>query len=137
MRILLISLQKNLNILGLKLLHQILLESNYESGLLYVNRYNPDNIRMLDALEGFIRDYNPAWIGMSLTASEFISAREITSYLKHKIDIPIIWGGVQATADPTRCARYANFVCMGEAEKAVIDICEAIQEGKSLKSVNG
>ena len=136
MRVLLLSLQKNLNILGLKLLHQILLENGYESGLLYINRYQPDNHQMLESLEGFVRDYNPAWIGISLTASEFSSARDVTIYLKQKLDIPIIWGGVQPTADPTRCTKYADFVCIGEAEKTVIDICNAIKDGKSLKTVN-
>ncbi len=136
MRVLLVSLQKNLNILGLKLLHQILLEKGYESGLLYINRFHPESKKMMEGLESFIREFNPAWIGISLTASEFSSAREVTSYLKEKIDIPVIWGGVQPTADPVRCAKYADFVCIGEAEKTVVDICEAIQSGKSLKTVN-
>ncbi len=136
MRVLLLSLQKNLNILGLKLLHQILLENGYESGLLYINRFQPDNHPMLEALKGFIQEYNPAWIGISLTASEFSSARDVTIYLKQNFDIPIIWGGVQPTADPIRCTKYADFVCVGEAEKTVIDICNALKEGKSLKTVN-
>ncbi|MGC9053163.1 MAG: B12-binding domain-containing radical SAM protein [Candidatus Hydrogenedens sp.] len=136
MRVLLLSLQKNLNILGLKLLHQILLDNGHESGLLYINRFQPNNNRMLKALKDFIKDYNPAWIGISLTASEFSSARDITVYLKQSFNIPIIWGGVQATADPIRCTKYADFVCIGEAEKTVIDICNAICEGKSLKTIN-
>jgi radical SAM superfamily enzyme YgiQ (UPF0313 family) len=83
--------------------------------LLYVNRFSPENSKMLNALEGFVREYNPSWIGISLTASEFPSARDITVYLKQKFDsLPVVWGGIQPTADTNRCAKYADYVCIGE-----------------------
>ncbi len=137
MKILLISVQKNLNILNLKLLHSILLNKNYDSTLLYINRYNPENKKLFQSLEGFVRELRPDWVGISLTASEFCSARDITLFLKSKFDsFPIVWGGIYPTSVPQKCVQFADYLCIGEGEKTVLDICEAIRKGNSLKSIN-
>ncbi|HOK08850.1 MAG TPA: radical SAM protein [Candidatus Hydrogenedens sp.] len=137
MKVLLLSLQRNLNILGLKLLHQILLERGYDSNLLYLNRFNKENKRMLDALKGFVRDLNPSWVGISVTASEFHDAKEITYFLKREFDsFPVIWGGIQATTAVERCVQIADYLCVGEGEQTVVDICEALTYGKPLKDIN-
>ncbi len=137
MKVLLISVQKNLNILGLKLLHKILLLNGHESVLLYLTRFNIENNKMLEALEGFVRELSPEWVGISLTASEFRSAKDVTLFLKNKFtSFPIIWGGIHPTSAPLRCAQYADYLCIGEGEKSILDVCRAINDGKSLKTVN-
>ncbi len=137
MKVLLVSVQKNLNIIGLKLLHQILRENGYDSYLLYINRFDPANLKMMNALEGFIRDLDPSWVGISLTASEFWDAKALTEFLKANFDsFPVIWGGVQPTVATKRCAEIADYVCVGEAEKTVLDICEAIKDGVDIRKLN-
>lgn len=137
MKNLLISVQKNLNILNLKLLHSILLSKNYDSILLYATRFDLSNSKMLQALEGFVRELQPSWVGISLTATEYSSARDITQFLKSKFDsFPIIWGGIYPTSVPHKCAKFADFLCIGEGDKTVLDICEALSKGKTLKGVN-
>ncbi len=137
MKILLISVQKNLNNLNLKLLHSLLRSKNYDSTLLYINRFMPENKKLFQALESFVRDLNPSWVGITLTASEFTSARDISLFLKSKFDsFPVIWGGIYPTCVPHKCAEFADYLCIGEGEKTVVDVCEALTTEKSLKSVN-
>ncbi|MCX8064559.1 MAG: B12-binding domain-containing radical SAM protein [Candidatus Hydrogenedentes bacterium] len=136
MKVLLISVQKNLNILNLKLLHTLLITKGIDSHLLYLTRFSPENRQMLQSLEGFIKELQPNWVGISLTASEFSSARDVTLFIKNKFgNFPVIWGGIYPTSAPKKCAKYADYLCIGEGEKTVIDICEAIKNGKSLKNV--
>lgn len=137
MRVLLISVQKNLNILNLKLLHSLLLREGIDSYLLYLTRFNSENKKMLQSLEGFVRELQPHWVGISLTAIEFPNARDVTQFLKSKFDyLPIIWGGIYPTSAQEKCSKYADYLCIGEGENTVLDICKAIENGNSLKSVN-
>ncbi len=135
MNVLLVSLQKNFSIISLKLLHEILLREGFNSNILYVHGF-PEDSKSLDSLRGYIKDFSPSWVGISLTSSEYKYAKSFTLFLKKYFDFPVIWGGVEPTVSPEHCLPYADYVCIGEGEKAVIDISNTIKNGGRLEKVN-
>lgn len=136
MNILLISLQKDLEVIGLKYLHYHLLEKGYTSSLLYLPNFNPDDASTLKQIKKFVSEKTPQLIGISLMSVEYTNARELTKYLKKNFGfIPIIWGGIHPTICPEMCLDYADYVCVGEGEKTIIDIANTINKNDDIKSV--
>lgn len=136
--VLLISVQPNLDIIGLKGLHHVLLERGYRSFLLYLPRFNPSQQRDLQALRRFVDEISPGFIGISLMAIDYDAAVRVTRALKRFFpDIPVAWGGIHPTTAPELCLEHADYVCIGEAEQAVLDMAKAVEEGRRLDGIPG
>ncbi|MDP7422142.1 MAG: radical SAM protein [bacterium] len=135
--ILLISVQQTLDVIGLKYVHYSLIENSYDSMLLFISAARPTGDD-LEEIGAFVRRLSPRLIGLSLVTIDTIRARIITSYLKeHFNDIPVIWGGYHPTVQPGQCLEYADYVCIGEAEKVIVDIARAMDLNKPLRDING
>jgi radical SAM superfamily enzyme YgiQ (UPF0313 family) len=132
-----ISLQRNLNIIGLKLLHELLISRGHDSHLLYAIRYDENNLRALESLKAFIESRRPALIGMSLTTTEAKAATSLTRKIKEWFPgVPVLWGGVHPTTCPEECVKVADYVCVGEGEQTLLDVAQAIDEGRDLRHIN-
>lgn len=137
MKALLISLQKDLDTIGLKYLHYYLRNNGHESSVLYIPDFKPNNKRQLENIKRFIVEINPQFIGISLMSHEYHNACHLTKYLKSFIEsIPIVWGGIHPTASPETCLDYADYVCVGEGERTILDIANAIDEKRTIKNTN-
>ncbi len=136
MNILLISVQRNLDIIGLKGLHHLLLDRGWQSYLLYLPRFDPDSPDDNAALACFVRELTPAFIGISLMAIDYSVAKRVSRALKEAFpEIPLIWGGIHATTAPEMCLEDADYVCIGEGEQTMLDLAEAAQQGRSFHDV--
>src|SRR3989339_883566 len=71
-------------------------------------------------------------IGINAFASTSERAKKIIKFLKSKIPIPIIYGGVHPTLFPEKCIEFADMVCVGEGEEAIIELVNALEKGKSI-----
>ncbi len=137
MKGLFISLQRNLNIIGLKLLHELLVSRGHDSHLLYSIRYDENNRAAMEALKTFVAELRPQLIGISLTVTEARAATSLTHHLKDWFpEVPVLWGGVHPTTSPAECAKIADYVCVGEGEQTLLDVAAAIDEGRDLKGIN-
>ena len=85
-------------------------------------RYSDD---VLDELSRLSSDSN--LIGIGLMTNYFDNARQITSHLKETVAAPILWGGVHATIRPEECIRFADMVCVGDGEEAVLELVQRIE----------
>lgn len=136
MNILLISVQRNLDIIGLKGLHHVLLEHGHGSFLLYLLDFNPAAVVEPAALCRFVREVNPGFIGISLMAMDYYLARQVTRAIKQAFpEIPVIWGGVYPSTAPEMCLEDADYVCIGEGDQTILDLAEAAQQGHSFRDV--
>jgi radical SAM superfamily enzyme YgiQ (UPF0313 family) len=136
MNILLISLQKDPNVIGAKYLHYYLLNHNYNSTMLFLPKYRRRDKNII-SIKKFINKVNPEFIGFSLMSEEYIPARHLTISLKKDFkSIPIIWGGIHPTISPEECLNCADYVCVGEGEKTILDVANAINKGKTLENIN-
>ncbi len=136
MNVLLISVQRNLDIIGLKGLHHLLLDRGYRSFLLYLPDFDPASTAKTATLNRFVREVNPGFIGVSLMAMDYYLASQITRAIKQAFpEIPVIWGGVHPSTAPEMCLQDADYVCIGEGDQAILDLAEAARQGDSFRDV--
>jgi len=137
MNILLVSIQKDLDVIGLKYLHYYLLKNGYNSFFFHLPNFNSNDRNVLTEINKFVQKINPKLIGISLMSIEYSNARDLTEYLKNNFkSIPIIWGGIHPTICPKMCLNHADYVCIGEGEKTIIDLAKAVEDNKDLTSIN-
>ncbi len=131
MKCLLISLQSNAYVTGLKYIAANVRDSGHDVKILLLPGYLDT---FLDpAIENFINSYNPDLIGIGLMSIEFYPAKNLTRLLREKFSVPIIWGGVHAVISPEECLKYADYVCCGEGERAVVLLLEHLRDkGKKI-----
>lgn len=126
MKCLLISLQSNSYVTGLKYLSANVRDKGHDVRILLLSGYiEPD----LDpSIETFIKDYNPDLIGISLMSIEFYPAKNLTGILREIFGVPIIWGGVHVTTNPEECIKYADFICIGEGEGVIVSMLDHLRD---------
>ena len=49
--------------------------------------------------------------------------------------IPIVFGGIAPTVEPERCIQYADIICLGEGEEALLELVQAIDKGKDIRKI--
>jgi len=126
--VLLISLQEDLDVIGLKSLHYQLLEHGFASHILFIPEFSGTAIS--DALCNLINKISPLFVGISLMSVEYDRAKQLTNILKSQYpSLPIIWGGIHPTIAPETCWDYADFICIGEGECFIVDFANAIANG--------
>jgi len=104
MNILLVSLQDNLDVIGLKGLHYLLLDKGIESTLLFAPRYDSGSDESATAIARWVAERSPGLIGLSLMSKELPLARHLSAYLKRNLpEVPIVWGGIHPTINPEGC----------------------------------
>jgi len=74
-------------------------------------------------------------IGISLTTNFFEISAQITQKIKKELKTPVIWGGIHPTVSPEECLEYADFVCRGEGEEAIVELVERIEKNKNDYSI--
>jgi len=76
-------------------------------------------------------------IGFSVMTNYFLKVKDLTMKLKHRSDIPIIWGGIHPSVKPEECLKYADFICIGEGEEAILELADKWKSGdiSSVKNI--
>ena len=87
-----------------------------------------------------VKRFQPDLIGISSTEDMWelgLKVLEEIREFKIKNNIPVIVGGVFATFAPDLCLKnpYVDMVCVGEGEKAIVDLCNKIEKGENYSDV--
>lgn len=136
--VLLISLQENLEVLGIRSLHYQLLQHGYASHLLFVNVSGSTvmSSRACSSVCSLVDRLSPLFIGIGLMSVEYERAIHLTHILRnYRASIPILWGGTHPTIAPDTCLDYADYVCIGEGERFIVDFANAIANGDSPETL--
>lgn len=132
--ILLISLQQDLDVMGLRSLHSQILDHGFVSHILFIPRFSKSAVS--DALVRFVDTLSPLFVGISLMSNEYERAKQMTLILKSRwAYMPVLWGGSHPTIAPETCLDYADFVCIGEGETFILDFANAIACGTDVESI--
>lgn len=126
MKCLLVSLQSNAYVTGLKYIAANVRAHGHDARILLLPGYLEESLD--PSIENFIRDYNPDLIGLGLMSIEFYPARNFTALLRSRFTIPIVWGGVHAIINPEECLQSADYVCRGEGEQMVVKLLEHLRD---------
>lgn len=73
-------------------------------------------------------------IGINSFASTAPRAVQVIRALK-SLNKPIIWGGIHATISPEKCIEHCDIVAVGEAEHAVVDLADALENSKPINKI--
>lgn len=68
-------------------------------------------------------------IGITLMTNFFYGTVQITRNLKSKLNVPVIWGGVHPTIRPEESLEYADMVCIGDGEDAMLELVNKMANG--------
>ena len=108
------------NSLNTRLLSSYVKENGYAATCLFCeDSFNEHNLRELVEI---IHRENISLVGVSLVTDDYKSAVQVTEEIKEKLGIPIIWGGAHANVMPEESLNYADMICLGEGEEALLDL---------------
>ena len=90
----------------------------------------------LQALTQLIKDAD--LIGISVMSHYYDAVRQLTRELKSRLpEIPIVWGGIHPTVIPEQCITDADYLCIGEGELPLLELCRCLAEGINTKDIPG
>lgn len=97
----------------------------------------PYNKEYLNYTLSKIKEHNPDLIAFSVTTDHFLWAKTISEKIKKFKDIKIIWGGPHPSAVPEIVIKesFIDYVCIGEGEEALYELCEALQNKKPADNI--
>lgn len=74
-------------------------------------------------------------VGLSFMSNYYERAVQLTQAIKSRTNIPVIWGGIHPTVMPVESLQYADFVCVGEGEGALLELLNRLDSGQDLTDI--
>lgn len=99
------------------------------------NFFKPFTDREYELVLDTLREFRPDLIGFSLCSVPLRQVAEVTQHIKRHLTVPVIWGGAGPTLEPERCLEYADMVCVGEGEEAIVELAARLDAGQDLAGV--
>jgi len=91
----------------------------------------------IENLKELLKRLKPRIIGLSVSAVSMLSAKRISREIRKISDALIVWGGIHAVICPEECIEFADVVCVGEGELAMLELVQALVHGKEIDSIPG
>ncbi|MBI5872128.1 B12-binding domain-containing radical SAM protein [archaeon] len=136
MNIILISTSTTAGDQGIRTVSSCLKQEGHDVSIIFLtateNYKKLYSKRTLEQLKEICKDAQ--LIGISSYASTSKRAIQVINTLK-QLNIPIVWGGVHATISTEECIKHCDIVCVGEGEKAVLELVEAMETGKDYSNI--
>ena len=137
MKVTLISPHPDIQAMGIRTLSASLKREGYDVQILFLPRYFMDRYEDKTLNEVAKLSRTSDLIGISLMTNFFDNAVQLTGKLKETLSVPVLWGGIHPTIRPAECLDYADIVCMGEGEKALVELARRIKDGQDYHNVQG
>jgi len=136
----------DINAFGVRILSSVLKENGINVRIIFL----PGGIEHLKFDASFVYRYknrvleqivkicdDAGFIGFSFMSQYFDRAVQITEFLKKRLAVPIIWGGIHPTYRPEQSLMYSNSVCIGEGENAIAEYAKKKAAGEDYTTVRG
>jgi anaerobic magnesium-protoporphyrin IX monomethyl ester cyclase len=139
MKISLIDLNANdASGIGVRSLSAVLKKAGHQVQIIFLANAGKQNTsgiflypeRVLEETVDLCKDSQLA--GISFLTSGYHRAVQLTQRLKKMSDIPVIWGNIHATVEPEQCLHYADGVCRGEGEEALLELVQKMAAGQDF-----
>jgi len=62
------------------------------------------------------------FIGISFMSNYYDRVTQLCRFLRRNGDVPVVLGGIHPTLQPEECASFADYLCIGEGEEAVVEL---------------
>ena len=94
----------------------------------------PTDIEM-GLLHKLLSDINPDIIGMTVNTPLRKQNAMVTKFIKQNFEIPVVWGGFDPTVNTLKCLEVADYACIGEGDKTILEIADRLDHNRSIKDV--
>jgi len=145
MKICFIAPYPDITCYGVRSLSAYLRRQGFDTRIIFIPGY-VDRIRLNS---DFLYPYRRRWldriaelaaetdmVGISFMTHFFDRAVNLTRAVKRAgPDIPVIWGGVHATLNPTQALQHADAVCVGEGEAPLAALLQARDRGEEGRQI--
>ena len=74
-------------------------------------------------------------LGVSFMSNYLDRAEQLCRALTSSLDIPLIVGGIHPTVQPEPCCEFADIVCRGEGEGALLDLIQRLEAGEDYADI--
>ena len=142
MKITLISPYSDITTLGVRLISSYLKKHGHQTQLILLPdphgdepregacRYNED---VLDEVVSLCRESDV--VGITLMTIYFDGVVDLTKKLNSSLKAPVIWGGIHPTIRPEECLEYADIICVGDGEEAMLELMSRMEDGDDYSGV--
>jgi len=92
--------------------------------------------RKTNVVEGILSD-PPDLLCFSVGTDNYRWACEVARMVRARLDVPVIFGGIHATAVPDRVIKnpFVDMVCVGEGEEAMVELAASMEGGATDTSI--
>lgn len=123
-RIALISFSRNS--LNIRQLSSCLKQAGFETLCIYM--IGSVTEKAIQLLNETITIDDVGLVGLSLVTDDYENAVNITLAIKSQCKVPVAWGGAHVNVMPEESLRFADAICLGEGESAIVDFSKAYFE---------
>jgi len=74
-------------------------------------------------------------VGISFMSNYLDRAMQLSHAIKESLDVPLILGGAHPTVMPEACLEFANMVCIGEGEEAILELVIRMENDRDCGDV--
>ena len=85
-----------------------------------------------EILIDFLRENSFDFVGLSVTSKYINTARAVTIIIQDKLGLKVIWGGVEPTINPDFDIQFADYICVGEGDEAVVEFADRWADKRDL-----
>jgi anaerobic magnesium-protoporphyrin IX monomethyl ester cyclase len=111
-------------------LHHVMVSNTGKDWVL--SYQTPPTTAELESACKLIEDFNADVVGVSVaTVASGVAAR-LTDFIRARLRIPIVWGGIEPTIEPEKSLDVADAVCTGEGEDALDELAARLDKERSL-----
>lgn len=136
MKVLLIKAATTYPPIGLAYLAAVLQQHGTEVEILdyVVEGYTPERLKQE------LPEKLPDLVGINCLSFNVSPSFELARMVKEVLpDVPVVFGGAHASADPIGTVRHpeVDFVVVGEGEETLVELVDVLSNGKTLEQVDG
>ena len=141
MKILFVSLYGIENT-AVRLLSSVLKQNNYDVSTIFLKNWKNNNVsepthKEINLFTDKIKDINPNVIGISFGSPYFKIVQNLSKEIKKVLpSVFLFFGGIHATTVPEECIKFCDGVCVGEGEKAVLELVNNLKEGNDYTTTH-
>ncbi len=118
-------------------LHPLLEKKGYNAKSIFLKArdgpYPSDN--EINIFIDYLKSINPSLVCMGIRSRYFKILARITERIKEEVKVPVMWGSIHTSLDPENCIKYADILCHGEAEDALLELIEKIQNNEDYTNI--
>jgi anaerobic magnesium-protoporphyrin IX monomethyl ester cyclase len=125
--------------LGVRTLHAILTRAGFPCRMIFFGGWRqlgdwPTEAE-LQVLFELIEKEESEVFGLSFRSFLYPVAKLVTEEIRRRSPAMVVWGGTHPTLMPEECIATADVVCVGEGESAILELMQALEEGKDFSSI--